>query len=308
MNIQEVKTNGLRWVNIVNPTSEEIEYLRDKYKFHPLDLEDCLTITQRPKIDKYEKYHFMVLLFPIYNKKTREIIPEEVHFFVSKDYLITLHNNALPPLADFFQLCQSSSEIRKKHFEGTAEKLLYHILNKLLMYIYPILDHLSMDIDNIEKGIFAGDEKKMVKEILIIRRNITNLRKIMQAHKKTIQNLSEGLIESDLFLIQKAEPYYDDLVDHTKEIWDALGGYKEAIEALQETNESLISNKINEIMKTLTVISVTMLPITLVASIFGMNTNHMPLKENPLGFWVIIGINAMIISTLIFLLKRKQWI
>ena len=308
MNIQEIKSKGMSWINIAHPTQEEIEYLRKTYQFHPLDLEDCLTITQRPKIDEYEKYHFMVLLFPIYNPKTREIAPEEVHFFISKHYLITIHNNVLAPITNLFHFCQSSQEVRKKYFEGSAEKLLYYILDKLLTYIYPILDHISVDINKIEKGIFAGEEKKMVKEILIIRRNITDFRKIMQAHKKTLQRLTSGLQESNLFQIQKTDRYFDNLVDHTKEIWDALEGYKEAIEALQETNESLISNRINEIMKTLTAISVTMLPVTLVASIFGMNTTYMPLKENPLGFWLILAINVLIISTLILFLKKKRWI
>lgn len=308
MNIQEIKYQNLRWINILNPKQEEIEYLRQNFNFHPLDLEDCVTPTQRPKIDEYEKYHFMVLLFPIYDRKKREIISEEVHFFISDSYLITIHNNALEPLSDFFHLCQNSQEIRKKYFIGTAEKILYYVLEKLLMSIYPMLDHIILDINNIEKEIFAGEEKQMVKEILIIRRNITDFRKIMQAHKKTLQKLATGLQESDLFLIQKTDPYYNDLIDHTKEIWDALEGYKEAIEALQETNESLISNRINEIMKTLTVISVTMLPITLIASLFGMNTDYLPFKEHPFGFWIVLTITMIVIGSLIFTLKKKKWI
>ncbi|PIY96792.1 MAG: hypothetical protein COY66_03030 [Candidatus Kerfeldbacteria bacterium CG_4_10_14_0_8_um_filter_42_10] len=308
MNIQEIKSKDMSWVNIINPTQEEIEHLRKTYKFHPLDLEDCLTVTQRPKIDEYEKYHFMVLLFPIYHTKTREITPEEIHFFISKHYLITIHNNVLSPVTNFFHLCQSSQEVRKKHFDGSAEKLLYHVLDKLLTSIYPMLDHLSVDISQVEKGIFAGDEKKMVKEILVTRRNITDFRKIMQAHKKTLQKLTAGLQESDLFQIQKTDRYFDNLVDHTKEIWDALEGYKEAIEALQETNESLISNRINEIMKTLTAISVAILPVTLIASLFGMNTPNSPFSNQPHAFWIITAMNLLIMAGLIFFLKKKRWI
>jgi len=308
MNIQEIKYKSLRWINIVNPTQEETEYLRNKFHFHPLDLEDCLTPTQRPKIDEYGKYHFMVLLFPIYNRKTREIRPSEVDFFISKDYLITVHHNELQPLTDLFHVCQNSQEMRKKYFELSSEKLLYYVLEKLFLYIYPMLDHLSLDINDSEKEIFSGNEKKMVREILIVRRNITDFRKVMQVHKKIIQKLTNGLQTSSLFLIQKTDLYFDNLIDHTKEIWDALEGYKESVEALQETNESLISHRINEIIKVLTIISLTILPVTLLVSIFGMNTASLPLQKNPNGFWIIIGINSILIIALLLLFKKKKWI
>ncbi|MBU1951631.1 magnesium transporter CorA family protein [Patescibacteria group bacterium] len=308
MNIHEIKTKKLRWININNPAQEEIEYLRDEFDFHPLALEDCVTPTHRSKIDEYKKYYFMVLLFPIYDRKSREIRPAEVHFFIGKGFLVTIHDNELPPLVDMFRLCQNSQEARQKHFEESIDMLLYYILEKLLLYIYPMLDHLSLDIDHSEKEIFSGNEKKMVEEILVIRRNITDFRKIMQVHKKTLQKLTSWLQANDNFAITKNDLHYSNLIDHTKEFWDALGGYKEAIEALQETNESLISHRINDIMKTLTVISLTMLPVTVIASIFGMNFRSIPLADSQNGFWVLILINVLVISTIALYFKRKRWI
>ncbi|MBU2229506.1 magnesium transporter CorA family protein [Patescibacteria group bacterium] len=308
MNIHEIKTKKLRWININNPAQEEIEYLRDEFDFHPLALEDCVTPTHRSKIDEYKKYYFMVLLFPIYDRKSREIRPAEVHFFIGKGFLVTIHDNELPPLVDMFRLCQNSQEARQKHFEESIDMLLYYILEKLLLYIYPMLDHLSLDIDSSEKEIFSGNEKKMVEEILVIRRNITDFRKIMQVHKKTLQKLTSWLQANDNFALTKNDLHYSNLIDHTKEFWDALGGYKEAIEALQETNESLISHRINDIMKTLTVISLTMLPVTVIASIFGMNFRSIPLADSQNGFWVLILINVLVISTIALYFKRKRWI
>lgn len=308
MNIHEIKTKKLRWINVNNPAQEEIDYLRDEFDFHPLALEDCVTPTHRSKIDEYEKYYFMVLLFPIYDRKSREIRPAEVHFFIGNRFIVTIHNNELPPLVDMFRLCQNSQEAREKHFEKSIEMLLYYVLEKLLLYIYPMLDHLSLDIDNSEREIFSGNEKKMVEEILIIRRNITDFRKIMQVHKKTLQKLTAWLQANNNFAMTKNDLHYSNLIDHTKEFWDALGGYKEAIEALQETNESLISHRINDIMKTLTVISLTMLPVTVVASIFGMNTDTLPLKGHPYGFWILIGINIVVIILISIFFKRRKWI
>jgi magnesium transporter len=308
MNIHEIKANKLRWINVNNPAQEEIDYLRDEFDFHPLALEDCVTPTHRSKIDEYKKYYFMVLLFPIYDRKTREIRPAEVHLFIGKDFLVTIHNNELPPLVDIFRICQNSQESRASYFEESIEMLIYAVLEKLLVYIYPMLDHLSLDIDKSEKEIFSGNEKKMVEEILIIRRNITDFRKIMQVHKKTLQKLTSWLQANDNFSMTKNDLYYSNLIDHTKEFWDALGSYKEAIEALQETNESLISHRINDIMKALTVISLTMLPVTVIASIFGMNTDSLPFKDNPYGFWILIGINSIVIILITIFFKKKRWV
>ncbi|MFA6271675.1 MAG: magnesium transporter CorA family protein [Patescibacteria group bacterium] len=309
MNIHEIKTKNLRWINVVNPAQEEIDYLRDQFGFHPLALEDCITPTHRSKIDDYEKYYFMVLLFPLYDKKARQIRPAEVHFFISNDYIVTIHNNELPPLVESFRVCQTNQETRKKHFDQSVEMLLYYILEKLLLSIHPMLDHISLDIDNSEKEIFSGNEKKMVEEILIIRRSITDFRKIMQVHKNTLQKLTAWLQANESYAITKNDDmHYSNLIDHTKEFWDALGGYKEAVETLQDTNESLISHRINDIMKTLTIISLTIFPVGIIAGFFGMNMKNIPFDHNPYGFWIMVAISIAVMASVALYVKKKKWL
>jgi magnesium transporter len=309
MNVQEIKTKNLRWINIVNPAQDEIDYLRDQFDFHPLALEDCITPTHRSKIDDYEKYYFMVLLFPIYDKKTRQIRPAEVHFFISKDYIVTIHNNDLPPLVEAFRVCQNNQETRNKHLNQSVEMLLYYILDKLLLYIYPMLDHINLEVDSCEKKIFHNKEKRMLEEILIIRRNITDFRKIMQVHKNTLQKLTSLMQGNSDFVITKNDDlHYSNLIDYTKEYWDALGGFKEAIETLQDTNESLISHKINDIMKTLTAISLTMFLVSAIAGIFGMNMINIPFSDSPYGFWIMLSIIFSVVSFIFIFFKRKEWI
>ena len=173
-NIQEIKFNNIKWVNIENPTKEDIEKLREDYKFHPLDLEDVLHTTQRSKIDKYKTYFFLILMFPVYNRETKQIDPTEVDFFVSKDFIITIHHGNLPPIKNLFQICQSNESAKEHTFGDSTNMLLYNILKKLHLYINPMLDHVVLDINNIKKNIFTGSEKEMVKQILEIRRNITD--------------------------------------------------------------------------------------------------------------------------------------
>ena len=302
----EITKNKVRWINVERPSVAEMEELRSEYKFHPLDIEDCLTKTERSKIDTYDQYLFLVLLFPTYSKKTREILDSEIHFFITNNTLITVHNGDSEILTDLFESSQRNDKEIEEYFSKSSEYLLYNVLKTMLAYTYPMLDQVSSEINAVEKQIFSGNEKKMVEEILITRRNITDIRKIMQAHKKTLQKLILGLKSSPLFPIQQADVYYDDLVDHTKEIWDALGAFKESIEAIQETNESLISHKLNQVMKILTLFSVTMLPATLVASLFGMNV-RVPFQYHQAGFWIIVVICLIAFTSVVLFFTRKKW-
>ena len=172
-----------------------------------------------------------------------------------------------------------------------------------------MVDHLDDDCDNIEKAIFSGREKHMVSEILVIRRNITDFRKIMQVHKNVLKKTIYNFKESPLYVMKKTDAYFESLVDYAKEIWDMLENLKERIEALQQTNESQISFKLSDIMRILTTISVITFPVTLVATIFGMNTIHaMPFVDHPLGFWYVIGVMILMIVGMLTIFKKKGWL
>ncbi|MFA5106865.1 MAG: magnesium transporter CorA family protein [Patescibacteria group bacterium] len=305
MNVKTLTCNGLRWINIVKPTNEEIEYLRQNFKFHPLDLEDCLSPAQRPNVDKYTDYIFLILLFPVFDRKTREIRPSEVDFFIGPDYFITVHDNNLPPLVDMFDLCSVNDDARDKYMRDGMEKLAYAIINSLLLYCYPMLDHLNIDIGNIESRIFAGNEKGMVREILVIRRNITNFRKIMQSHKNVLKKMIDSR-EPSVFRINGLRTYFEQLIDDTKDIWDTLQGFKETIEALQQTNESLISFRINDIMKTLTVISALVLPIYVSASIFGLMKGYFPVLGATFNFWLPLALCFGSALAMYWYMKKKR--
>ena len=308
-NIQKVDFPNFSWINIENPTEQEINEIGAKYQFHPLDLQDCLTPSYRSKVDVYPKYTFLTSLFPIYNSESREIKPGEINFFISKNYIISVHRGELRVFKDFFHIFQVSSDMRQKYIDKSPEKLLYEMLNRLFLYCFPMIDHLSEDCDNIEKAIFAGKERRMVSEILIIRRNVTDYRKIMQVHKNVLKKLIFNIKDSSLFVMKKTDVYFESLVDYSKEIWDTLENLKERIEALQETNESQISFRLNDIMRILTIISVITFPITLLATIFGMNTVHsMPFIDNLFGFWYVISMMAIIAIIMLVFFKRKGWL
>lgn len=297
----------ISWINITHPGKNQIKKLAKDFKFHELDLRDCLPPLQRPKVVSRKKYLFMILLFPVYNRQTREITATEVDFFISKKYIVTVHNNELLPLKEIKKIFDTDRKTKNNLLSNTPVRLLYEILSRLLQYCFPMLTHISNDIDELSDTIFDVHHPELVKNILIIKRNIVNFRKTMQAHKSIIKKLI--LLLPDFFSIKKFNFYYISLLEYTKEIWDSIENYHHSIEAVYQTHESLTSYRLNTIMKTLTIFSVIVFPLTLLAAIFGMNiTAGMPFTNSPIGFWIVIGLMLAGTLLMITIFKLKKWL
>jgi magnesium transporter len=313
-NIQEIiidnpKTpnDQLEWINIGSGGKKEIEYLRKRFNFDMTDLQaaSAKTVSQRPRIRRNDNYVFLILHFPI--MKEGKIVAEEIEFFLGHGFLVTVHNNHLRELNEFFNYCKKEGDsLLAYKFESSAI-LLYELLHKLLISCYDLLDKNSIAINNAEKIIFEEEQKKAVTEILSLRRNIVNLRKVMQNHKNIMKKLM--VLESSIVPHEEIKKYYNKLIEHSKRIWEILENQKEIIEVLHETNASLLNYKISDIMKTLTIFSVLMLPLTLLAAIFGMNTiNGMPLVNNASGFWIVIAVMVTASLCMLLVFERKKWL
>ena len=300
--------DGITWINIVNASKADLTQLKRKFKFLEIDLKDSYPNqnAQRPKFYLRHTYAFLILQFPIYNTKQRVVTPEEVDFFIGPDYIITCHKNKLPALVGFFNLCHSDRFYREQYLSDSTMTLLYEIIERLQENCYPMLDHLSLDVRNIEKNIFAGRERRMVTEILSIKRNVLNFRKSISSHK----NVLKKVINSDrpFFPIKSSNVVFSHLIEHTKNIWEILDSQKEMIEALEDTNSSLVSFKLNDIMRTLTIFSVIILPLSLIAGIFGMNVVEMPIVSDAHAFWVLLGIMGVAGLGMLLFFKRKEWL
>lgn len=304
--IQQIDEKNLHWINVSKTGVEEIKFLEETYKFHPIHLVDCASPIQRPKLDITNDYIFMVLLFPIYHKKTRQITPAEVDFFIGPDYLITVHNNELPSLINFFNLCQISSSHRKKYLTGNPMLLLYEILNRLFKYCRPLLENLYLSVASIEDNIFRGYERRMVREILVAKKNVVNLRHILQVHRSVINKLiNKG---ERLFSVSQIKMYFLQLTETVSEMWDMLENIRQTVEDFEQTNNALISFRLTDIMKTLATISVIVLPISLLTGIFGMGLKSTPFWGSPYGFWIISGLIVIVVTTFVFYLKHRRWL
>jgi magnesium transporter len=303
----KTKEEKLTWVNINNAGKKEIEYLRKKYKFDLKNLQASSgkSTAQRPIINQEGNYLFLILHFPILSEGS--VVAEEVDFFIGHGFLVTLHNGHLNSVYDFFNTCKKDeNSLLTYKFESSAI-LLYELLERLMLSCYPLLDQNSVAIERAEKSIFAQNQKEAVAQILSLKRNIINLRKILQSHKNILKKLTE--MKSSLVPEKEIKKHYYRLVEHSKRIWEFLESQKEMVEALYATNESLLSYRISNIMKTLTIFSVIVFPLSLLAAIFGMNTiNGMPFMNVDNGFWMIIGIMLMGSMGMLIFFERKKWL
>ncbi len=304
MNLQIIRHGKMTWVNIERPTRDEIEWLRQNYSFHPLHLDDCLSKIQRPKIDEHEEYLFIVLHFPVFNRMEKVTVASEVDIFVGPDYVVTVHAGDLKPLHRMFVECQSQPAVRQDLMGKGSGTLLHRIVDRLVDYCFPILNKIDANLEAVEDTIFEENIRQTVRDISMIRRDVINFRRIIKPQIPVIASLQH---KKRPYLPEELEAYFDDIADHVARIWDILEDYKEVVEGLADTNDSLTSYRLNQVMKILTTISVIMLPLTLVSGIYGMNI-ALPFQENPGAFGVVSGIMVAIAVSMLFFFRKRGWI
>ena len=297
---------GVQWVNIINSGKAEINYLRKNFNFDLSHLRaTAASVTaQRPVVFKTPKYLFLILHFPTI--KNERVIAGEVDFFVGHGFLVTSHNNNLPALSNFFNLGKKDPDSLLSFSLESSAILLYEILERLINDCYRLLDNNSVEIQHVEELIFSGKQKEAVERILLLRRNIINIRKIMQNHKNILKELTS--MKSSLVDPVAIKKYYSILVEDSKRLWENLDNQKEMVEVLNGTNESLLNNQMNAIMKTLTIFSVIVFPLTLLAAIFGMNAVNMPLVNMENGFWIILVVMLLGSIGMVFIFHHKKWL
>jgi magnesium transporter len=305
LNLESLTWGDVTWVNIEGPTDRETQYLAQNYPFHHLDLDDCLSRIQRPKIDEYKDYLFIVLHFTVFNKEARVTTPSQVSVFISENYLITLHKGELKPLVKLFKECQIDDESRQENFNQGSGYLLYRIIDRLIDYCLPILSKIGSNIEDVEDDIFSDKMPGAIKEISILRRDIISFRRIIWPMRAVISSLEPKIRQ---FTKMDMSVYFGDMVDHLDKIWDALDDYKEVIEGLNDTHDSLATNRTNEVMRMLTIIATILLPITVVASIFGMNIPLGPFKDSPYSAFYVLLICLAIIGGMLYFFRRQRWI
>jgi magnesium transporter len=305
-NVEVITHDGLRWINIERPTPIDHAWLEEHFDFHPLAYEDVLSRNQRPKIDEYDDYMFIVLHFPVFDKKVGRLNAGELDIFVGPDYLITIPNTPLQPVEYLFERVKSNADLREQIFSQGSGYLLYRIVDYAFDYCFPMLGKIGNKLDRIESEIFEGRSEEVVRDISNAKQEIINFRKIIRPQRTVLRDL-ERTKHRYLASTNDLEIYFDDIVDASERIWDMLENFKEVIEALEDTNESVLSHRVNNILKVLTSISVIVLPLTLVASIWGMNV-RVPGEGSIHAFWIVVGSMVVLLVGMLGFFKRRGWL
>jgi magnesium transporter len=303
-NVEVVEQDGLRWINIERPMPVDRAWLEEHYEFHPLDYEDVLSRNQRPKIDEYDDYLFIVLYFPVFDKTVGRLNAAELDIFIGPDYLITLPNTPIPPVEYLFERCRSSEEVRQNLLSKGSGYLLYRIVDDSFDYCFPMLRKIGNKLERLEEDIFEGRAEEVVRDLSNSKQEIINFRKIVRPERAVLRDLERT---KQRYLAEDLEVYFDDIVDASERIWDMLENYKEVVEALEDTNESVLSHRVNEVLRVLTAFSVVVLPLTFVASLWGMNVG-VPWEGDTQGFWIVLAGMGVLLATMVAYFRRRGWL
>jgi magnesium transporter len=303
----ELQAAGLTWIHLTGTGPIVAAELATRFGWHELDVEDVLSKRQRPKVDDYadEGYLFVVLHFPVYDRAIQRLNAAELDVFIGPDYLVTLPNVELLPLTRLFHRCEEDEGFCEQLFSKGSGRVLYEALDDLFDYCFPILDKIGHKLDALEDDVFEGKSNEVVRDISNVKQEIISYRKIIKPERSTLRLLER---HTERFLEEEdLDHYFDDIVDAAERIWDILDNYKEVIEALESTNESVISHRQNDVLRILTVFSVVLLPLTVITGFFGMNLNF-PGFGTAWAFWTIFGIMAAAFGGMIAFFRHKRWL
>jgi magnesium transporter len=304
---EAITGSGLRWIHIERPASSDGEWLQKEFGFHALDLEDVFSRNQRPKLDTYDDYLFLVMQFPVFEKTRKRLVSVELDLFIGPDYLVTLPNNELPPVQALFERFQEREDLRVATFSKGSGYLLYEIIDRCVDASFPMLRKMGLRLDQLEDDIFEQERpSEVVRDINDLKQEIISFRRIVRPQRAVLGDLEKT---KQRYLAEEMEIYFDDISDAAERIWDIIENYKEVIDSLESTNESVLTHRVNDVLRLLTAMSVVLLPGTLIASIFGMNVDLPgdPERSGLVYFWIILAVILLTIVISLAWFRRRRF-
>lgn len=297
---EHLKKSSKIWVDIECPSDEELKILENTFKFHPLAIEDCIHKIQRSKVDKFDDYYFLILnAFKGRNIK-RHFTYIELYVFMSEKYIVTVRWEHLKIIDNVYKRIHDSEHMFKK---GT-DFILYTIFDEIVDEYYPLTDSVEDKIDDIEERAISNPSIEIQNEILTIKRNIIKMRKILSPQREVINML---LRHEYTLISDENRMYFMDVFDHLLRIFDLLDTYQDLLSGTLELYMSQISNRMNSVMKVLTIITTIMMPLTVITGIYGMNFVNMPELHFKYGYFIVLIGMVIIILLEVIYFKKKKW-
>lgn len=287
------------WFDMETPRIEEIEALGKKFGFHPLTIEDCINLNQRPKLDDYENYLFIVLHFCVFHQKTEEIETKEIHFFLGPNYLITVHAEPIEPINEIYKRCKTDSTI----WERGCDFIFYLIGDTISDSYFPLLDTIGEDIDRLEDAILLSPKKENMDKVFTLKQDMVFLRKIVSPMREVFNNLSR---KDSTLISEKNILYFRDVHGLLLMAYEMIDSYRDMVGNVLEIYLSTISNRMSEIMKRLTIIATIFMPLSFLTGFFGMNFTMIPFGS-PWLLIVMLTLTALLPVGMLLWFYKHKW-
>jgi magnesium transporter len=300
--IGTLQIGKLKWYHIPYPNEENIQFLRENFDFHPLDLEDCQSKVQRPKIDIYDDYRFLILQFPYFDKAMKFVKTKEVKIFWGEHYIITVGSHWV--IRSLFDKTKKEADIDIDELPNTSDVLLYSILDALMKESFKLMKLIEDNLEHISHEMFDKKAEKTIERISVTRKNLILLNTAFKPQLRLFQKFESGIIRG---FTPDMEDYWGNNLDSYQKMWDYIEDYQELIQGLSQTFDSLQANRTNEIMKVLTTISTILLPLTFLTGLYGMNVD-LPRQDDQYAFVEIVGAMIIIVIALLLYFKKRRWI
>lgn len=301
-------TSNVVWVDLRGETKEQVEeakyVLLDIFNFHPLTVEDCLETRNQPKVDAFPSY----IYFIVHAIKTGETGPgnfvtKELDGYLGQNYVVTFHTQR------FRSIKSVKAQIRASHFSCSrgAAYLLHQILDNIVDLYMPIVDEFDDAINELEDRVFdmRNSNNAILEEVMGIRRSVARLRRISARQLEVLYRISHGEFPQ---IPDHILPFFRDVHDHLLRISDLADSYRDLVGGLFDIHFSVVANRTNDVMKTLAVLSAIMLPLSLIAGIYGMNFEYMPELRSEYGYFLTLSIMALVAILLLVYFWRRGWI
>ncbi len=292
------------WVDLDNPTEQETkDLLEGVFSFHPLAIEDCVTLSERPKADEYESYVFMVIHCVAYDPEKRAIRTSELNLFIGKNFLVTFHREPMRCVNSTIERVQKNAPMVAR----APDRLTYHLLDALLEQYEPGLQSLTLDIEQLEERVLTTPTTDIIGDVVALKGVVQKLRQIVMPQREVLARLARGE-----FKIVRAHllPYYRDLLDRLSHLNDVADNYRETLTGILQVHLNLQQMQINQIIKVLTVLATLSLPVLAVTSFYGMNIKHMPNTEWPAWEYAyawVLGLVTLWTALIWWWIKKKGW-
>jgi len=304
--MKTITANNITWIDIQKPKQKDLDELKEKFHLHPFISQQFLPPIHRPKIEEYPNQLFMVLHFPVYRHKTQHTKPVELDFIITPTTLITSHADKIPDLETFFNDCQLQNYHQTQYFRSSGY-LLFGLLDWLIDACLPMLDHVSEKIERIEGHVFQGKEKEMLSKISLVKKDLIDFRRAIKPQRSVLEILEK---KSQRLFGQELKSLAQEAIGSNIRVWNVLENHRELISSIEQTNNSLLSYKLSDIMKFLTVVSFITFPLSVIVGFFGMNVfDNIPIvRQNPFTWIVILVFMLISASIMVIYFRKKKWL